>query len=237
MVEFWDNRYQDGKDRWTSTSADQILIEHFDRLTDSKKELNILIPMCGRSGVMVSLAEKHSVVGIDWSEQAVIRFFEEHDLPCDKNKHRVRDTDVPVFVSEDGKITIYVADFFLFELDNLGSCFDFVLDHGSIGSISCSKEKRATYANIISSFLKPGGKILLSFFDYIHSEHPSIPYAITEEEVGMLYRDFCKSPVLLQEIGAKAAMNHLGSRERDKNVLFPIWKLSRFSWKIVLLQH
>ena len=81
---------------------------------------------------------------------------------------------MPVYTAHDKTITIYCGDLFAFKEDNLGG-FDCIFDHGSIGSFDLTKVKRTTYAEIMDSFTKPGGRILLSFFDYEHSEHPLYP--------------------------------------------------------------
>ncbi len=82
--------------------------------------------------------------------------------------------------------------------------------------------------------MKPGGRIIFSFFDYIHSEHPSIPYAVTEDEVRLMYnKDSFKHLTLLQDIGVKEAMEFVGVKEGE-NIHFPLWEMSRYSWKIVL---
>ena len=90
---------------------------------------------------------------------------------------------------------------------------------------------RTTYAEIINSFTKTGVRILLSIFDYEHSEHPTIPFAGTEAEVGVLYQKHFKRQ-LLQELNAKQTMDAF---KFPHDTLFPISTLSRFSWKILLL--
>ena len=84
----------------------------------------------------------------------------------------------------------------------------------------------------MNSFRKPGGKILLSFFDYEHSEHPTVPFAVTEREVVDLYKENFKTPELVQEFNATkiAALFNM-----SPNTIFPVWTLSRFSWKLLLL--
>ena len=73
--------------------------------------------------------------------------------------------------------------------DNLGGV-DCIFDHGSIGSFDFTDTvERTMYAELMNSFTKPGGRIVLSFFDYEHSEHPTVPFAVTEEEVTTLYKE------------------------------------------------
>ena len=233
-AKFWDQVYQESKDGWTTLAADQALMKHFSSLEDGRANLKILLPMCGRTEVMLTFAERnHVVVGIEWSESAVEKFFEEHRLEYDKKAHQIGKVGVPMYVAREKNITIYQCDFFLFQQDNLGGHFDVVFDHGSIGSFECSADKRKTYAKIIGSFLKSEGRLLFSFFDYVHSEHPSIPYAMTEEEARACFKDSFHPLQMLEELDAERASEYFSLHKR-KEVFLPIWTLSRFSWKIVL---
>ena len=49
-----------------------------------------------------------------------------------------------------------------------------IFDYGSIGSFDFTDVKRSTYAELMSSFTRPGHRNLLSFFDYEHSKHPTV---------------------------------------------------------------
>ena len=226
--DFWNYQYKEGKDEWTSTKVDGTLMKNFERLGETTK-LNILLPMCGKTGLLLSLADKgHNVVGIEWAELAIVQFFEKHGLAYVKRE----DKNVTVYSAKNNKITLYCCDILLF--NRLAGSFDLVIDHGSIGCVECKQEKRAYYASIVTSLLKPGGRIIFSFFDYIHSEHPSIPYAVTEDEVRLMYnKDSFKHLTLLQDIGVKEAMEFVGVKEGE-NIHFPLWEMSRYSWKIVL---
>ena len=230
----WDKLYKEQKDQWTRTSVDQELFKFHDILANGKTGLDILVPMCGKTSVLLLLAKKgHRVTGIEWSELSIKQFFEMNGLGYTTKSCNIGDTEMTVYTANDKSITIYSGDIFAFKDDNLGG-FDCIFDHGSIGSFEPTKVKRTTYAQLISSFTKPGGRVLLSFFDYDHSEHPTYPFAITEDEVTTLYIDDFNSPKLLDEIDATKAVDLFGQRERQ-DVSFPIWTLNRFSWKIVLL--
>ena len=139
---------------------------------------------------------------------------------------------MPVYTANDKTVIIYCGDLFAFKEDNLGG-FNCIFDHGSIGSFDFTDVKRTMYAELMSSFTRPGGRNLLSFFDYEHSEHPTVPFAVTEEEVTTLYKDHFKPPQLLHEFDATKTINLFDIKEG--RTLFPVWTLSRFSWKVVLL--
>jgi len=232
-VQLWDMLYQEGKDEWTKEAVDQELLKFRSTLTESKTGLDIFLPMCGKTKVMLSLAEEgHRVVGIEWSKVAVEQFFEENNLEYTTQLCSIGGTDIPKYKAKKKEVIIYCGDFFAFKQHKLGP-FDCVFDHGALGCFDFQIEAnlRTTYTEIINSFTKPGGRILLSIFDYEHSEHPTIPFAVTEAEVGVLYQKHFNLQ-LLQELDAKQAMDAF---KFPHDTLFPVFSLSHFSWKIILL--
>ena len=77
----WDKLYEGKKDEWTSEKADKELLKFHDVLINGKTGLTILVPMCGKSRIMLRFAERgHRIVGIEWSGVAVKQFFEENGL-------------------------------------------------------------------------------------------------------------------------------------------------------------
>jgi thiopurine S-methyltransferase len=176
-------------------------------------------------------ARGHRVVGIEWSEIAVKQFFEESGLAYSTKSCRIGGIEMPVYTAHDKAITIYCGDLFAFKEENLGG-FDCIFDHGSIGSFDFTDIKRTTYGDLINSFTKPGGRMVVSFFDYVHSEHPMVPFAVTEEEVTTLYKEHFSPPQLLQEYNAKQTAELFDFKEDSA---FPVWTLSHHSWKVALL--
>ena len=184
---------------------------------------------------MLLLAEeRHRVVGIEWSKVAVEQFFEENSLEYSTELCNIGGTDIPKYKAKGKEVTIYCGDFFSFKQHKLGS-FDCVLDHGALGCFDFQKEttSRAMYADIINSFMKPGGRMLLSFFDYEHAEHPALPFAVTEAEVTTLYKEHFKIQ-LLQESDLKKLVDIFEFTDKEYYKSFP-HNLSRFSWKFLLL--
>ena len=231
-VQLWEKLYRVQKDVWTSDEADTELIKFGDILTDGATALNILVPLCGRTKVLLWFAEKgHRVVGIEWSEIAVKKFFEENGLAHTVKSCTFGGSNMQQFTATDKAITVYCGDYFAFEGHDL-DLFDRIFDHGSIGSFL--GEKRTKYVEIVNSFLKPGGRMLLSAFDYDHSEHPSIPFAVTEEEVDTLYKNSFSHPKVLKEFDAERTDEIFAMRKKE-DMIFPVWTFSRFSWKVYLL--
>ena len=79
----WDAVYQKG---FAKEGADLELFKFRSTLMNGKTDLDILVPMSGKSKVLLSLAEEgHRVVGIEWSKVAVEQFFEENNLNIVRN--------------------------------------------------------------------------------------------------------------------------------------------------------
>ena len=233
-VQLWDMLYQKRLDNWTKEAVDQELLMFRPMLTDNKTSLDIFVPMCGKSKVMLLLAEEgHRVVGIEWSKVAVEKFFEENNLEYTTQLCSIGGTDVTKYKAKEKEVTMYCGDFFAFKQHKLGP-FDCVLDHGSLGSFDVQVEPRTTYAEIINSFIKPGGRMLLSVFDYEQAEHPTMPFAVTEAEVGVLYKNSFELQ-LLQEFDRKKTKDLFKSSENTFISASCLLSLSRFSWKIFLL--
>ena len=228
--QLWDSLYRDKKDYWTTGAADDIIMELSGILTQNKANQIILVPLCGKSKVMLMLAEQgHTIVGIEWSKTAIVAFFEDNELAYQELIFYSNGNKIPMFRSKEKPITIYCGDFLSFK-DHAGiGPFDCIMDHGSIIAFATG---RSSYAAIINSFTKPGGKVLLSIFDYNHSEHPSIPFAVTENEVNFLFKDHFKTITLVKELDAKTTAE-IFNLEPEGN--FPVLKLSRMSWKIMLM--
>ena len=118
-LQLWDKLYQGNKDEWTNEKADKELFKFHEILTDGKTGLNILIPMCGKSLIMLWFAEKgHRVVGIEWSEIAVKQFFEGNGLAYSTKLCKIGEIEMPVYSANDKTITIYCGDL-AFKEDNL----------------------------------------------------------------------------------------------------------------------
>ena len=63
-TELWDKIYRAGEDNWTNNNVSKELFKFRDFLTDGATNLDILFPLCGRTKMMLWLAEKgHRVWG------------------------------------------------------------------------------------------------------------------------------------------------------------------------------
>ncbi len=99
-------------------------------------------------------------------------------------------------------------------------------------SIGCfDPTVRPEYVKVITELTKPGGMILLTAFDYDHSEHPTIPFAVTPVEVESLYvASF--DVQLVHELDLDQTLKQLQLREKKGN--FQPWTFELFCKKVLL---
>ena len=115
-LQLWDKLYEGKKDEWTSEKADKELFKVHDVLVNGKTGLAILVPMCGKSQILLWFAERgHRVIGIEWSGVAVKQFFEENGLAYNTKSCIIGGIEMPVYTAHDKTITIYCGDLFAFK--------------------------------------------------------------------------------------------------------------------------
>ena len=163
---------------------------------------------------------------------AVKQFFEENKLEYTTQLCIIGGTDIPMYKAKDKAVTVYCGDFFFaFKEHKLGP-FDCVFDHGALGCFEFQNSQRPMYAVIINLVTKPGARVLQSIFDYEHTEHPMVPFALTEAEIVILYEEDLDIQ-LLQEFNAQEFVDVFKfPSETDR---FSVLSFSYFSWKILLL--
>ena len=70
--------------------------------------------------------------------------------------------------------------------------------------------------------------MLLSVFDYEQAKHPTMPFAVTEAEVGVLYKNYYFELQLLQEFDSKKMKDLFKSSEQTFFSPSCLLNLSRF---------
>ena len=158
--------HEDGTDKSTAhlhgVNVDSHLQRNLHSLTQGRDDLSILVTLCGKSPDLVWLCEKgYDVVGCELSVKAVEQLFENKVLGR-KIAHEVKDEgEIKTFTATDGKkLKVYVGDFFGPLSPDLTGTFDCIWD--CHGIISVPADLRAQYAEKVSKFLKPGGRMLFS---------------------------------------------------------------------------
>lgn len=198
-------RLQEWKDRWETGStafhrqdAHHVLREYLTELIEDGSATRVVVPLCGKTEDMPYLASQTSslvseVVGVEGIRKAVEEFASEHpDMKISFSGD--------VASSEDGRLKVYVSDFF--ELPDIGK-FGAAWDRGSF--LAISEDLRQTYADTMSSLMQPGGRILLDVFLYDQNEMQGPPFSI---DVGIIEKHFGSTFTIKKLASTDAAETH-----------------------------
>ncbi|XP_071118328.1 probable thiopurine S-methyltransferase [Haliotis cracherodii] len=186
-----EGRIQDWLTAWDKGHWDFVylkpspnLVKYFDKVTEGRKGLKILVPHCATTYDLIWLCEQgHSVVGTDLAESAAQRIFKQY-----KKKPVIED--VPriagkLYKNDTGTFKFYVGNFFLFNEDLEGT-FDFIWDSKAMCAVDV--RDRHDYLKVIRRVMGPRCTMMLEFPKNIF---PGAPYHFTEEQLKDIYGDIC----------------------------------------------
>ncbi|XP_078677380.1 uncharacterized protein LOC144913996 [Branchiostoma floridae x Branchiostoma belcheri] len=186
--EDWDARWTEGRIGFHKAEVNTCLQKYVDDMTRRRQKVKVLVPLCGKSVDIKWLADLgHTVVGVECSLQAVEAFFQESGLtPTISDVPNIKGG--KLFQSQDGKVSLYVCDFYDFSRDVEGD-FDAVWDKGSFVAINSTDRKR--YVDLILSLMKLSGCCLLVTLEYDQSKHAPPPHSIPPSDVQDSYGAKC----------------------------------------------
>lgn len=164
------------------------LVQYHDRLVQGKKNSRVFVPLCGKSLDLIYLSEQgHEVIGLEYSKIAVNDFFEENNLAY--NKEQCEGSPFVKYAAKDKNITIYQGDLFDFSQEVCGSgSIDAVWDRGSFVAINVSS--RDKYVELMSSLVKPSGRILMEIVKYHDPDYYGPPRIILEQDLKSYFKRF-----------------------------------------------
>ena len=176
--DWWFELWEKGTLGWHRDKVDALLQKYLKQLCGSKEEsISILVTLCGKSLDLPWLADQgHNVVGCELSELAGKQLFEENNIPVSVSTT----DDFKVFSATDKKLKLFIGDFFKITASLTGKV-DAIWDHNAFGAIN--PDDRLRYVEILSSLLVPGGRILLSNFEYDQSKRNMAPYSLNSEQI------------------------------------------------------
>lgn len=212
--EYWLNRWERNEIGFHQENFNPYLLEYWPLLKIPDNG-TVFLPLCGKSRDMIWLHNRgHSVLGVELSKLAVAAFFQENKtIPV-----RQADQDFARYVA--GRITILQGDFFNLNKKHLEK-ISAVYDRASLVALPPDTRKR--YVQHMMDILPPATRLLLVGFDYPRTEMQGPPYAVSNEEIGMLYQHHA-------EISLLRRTNVL-----DKNPRFQQLGLSRLEESIFVL--
>ncbi|MDO9346325.1 MAG: thiopurine S-methyltransferase [Pseudomonas sp.] len=175
---FWQERWARNQIGFHLPEVNPYLQRHWPQLAFAQGA-QVLVPLCGKSLDLMWLASHGlRVMGVELSEQAVEAFFSEQNL-------------VPR-ITRRGAFTVYQADlievwcgdFFALDAEALTDCTG-LYDRAAL--IALPPLMRAQYAEHLNHLLRSGCQGLLVTLDYDQTQKAGPPFAVTDDEVRVLF--------------------------------------------------
>ena len=176
--EFWQERWARNQIGFHLPEVNPYLQRHWSQLA-LVEGARVLVPLCGKSLDLMWLASHGlRVMGVELSEQAVEAFFSEQNLVpriTRRDAFTVYQTDL---------IEVWCGDFFALDAVALAGCTA-LYDRAAL--IALPPLMRAQYAEHLSRLLPSGCQGLLITLDYDQSQKAGPPFAVTDDEVKVLF--------------------------------------------------
>lgn len=175
---FWQERWARNQIGFHLPEVNPYLQRHWPQLSLAQGA-QVLVPLCGKSLDLMWLASHGlRVLGVELSEQAVKAFFSEQNLVP-------RITRRGVFsVYQADLIEVWCGDFFALDAEAVADCAA-LYDRAAL--IALPPLMRAQYAEHLHQLLRPGCQGLLITLDYDQTQKAGPPFAVTDDEVKVLF--------------------------------------------------
>ena len=176
--EFWQERWARNQIGFHLSEVNPYLQRHWPQLAVAEGS-KVLVPLCGKSLDLVWLASHGlRVMGVELSEQAVEAFFSEQNLV----PRITRRSAFTVYQAD--LIEVWCGDFFALDAEALVGCAA-LYDRAAL--IALPPLMRAQYAEHLSRLLASGCQGLLITLDYDQTQKAGPPFAVTDDEVKVLF--------------------------------------------------
>ncbi len=180
----WIAKWKDGLTGWHRDNIDINLQAYLKELTKGEVNCSVLVTWCGKSLDLIWLCSQgHTVVGTELSEVAAKQFYEENEIPYSVSQ----EGEFTIYQASDRKIKFIVGNSYNITPDIAGS-FDAVWDHNAFGAALPTDRNR--YKSILISLLKPGGRILISNWEYGEKKRDMAPFSVPSVEVKDTFKEF-----------------------------------------------
>lgn len=176
---FWHERWERQEIGFHQNEINPFLDRHWQELQLAPGS-KVFVPLCGKSLDMLWLRDQgHTVLGVELSPIAVQAFFRENGYTPE---HAAREN---FDCCEAGNIRILCGDFFNLKKEDMKGV-SAVYDRASL--VALPPEMRGRYVRHLLGILPPATRILLLSFNYHQPEMPGPPFAVSIEEVELLYK-------------------------------------------------
>ena len=189
--DFWLKKWQQQKPGFHQEKVNSRLQKHWHRLAAQGGK--VFVPLCGSTIDMLWLVETgHSVLGVEFSEVACRRFFEDNQLAYSET------SDDRFNYFKAGEIELWQGDFFQMTESDLQGVRG-VYDRAAL--IALPQQMRVDYADHMASILQPGSQIFLISMDYDESKMKGPPFSVEQQEVNQLFGQGFSIEIITQSSG------------------------------------
>lgn len=159
--EFWQERWDTNQRGFHEGKPNALLVAHADRLPAKGR---ILVPLSGKAIDLVWLEERgYEVVGIEFVQNAIDQFHEEHPS---------------------SNVKLVQGDMFAQTPDAIGT-FDAIYDRAAL--VALEPSTRARYVEVCRTLLKPNAPTFLIAFAYDQTKAPGPPFSVEEKTIRDLF--------------------------------------------------
>ncbi|MEX0684753.1 MAG: thiopurine S-methyltransferase [Balneolales bacterium] len=186
---YWLSRWKKGMTGFHATEVNDHLQKYWPAL-ELPRGSTVLVPLCGRSLDLLWLAgQGHYVVGVELSEIACKRFFEEAELAYEITNQE------NFILYRSGLIEIWCGDFFKIR-PKVFPPLDAVYDRAAL--VAMPPRLRQPYVQKISELANRPFKMLLISYTYPQESMSGPPFSVPAHEIELLYGEDCT----LSELGS-----------------------------------
>lgn len=170
-AQFWQNAWaKTDKPGWQQDTANELLRSHW-----TPDESKVFVPLCGRSPDLEWLHRQgHSVVGVELSESAVVRFLEDRNIPYTRSET----CNFAVFAAD--RYLLYVGDFFALtahELSGVSKVYD------RAAMVAMPAALRREYVCHLQTLLPVGVELFVILLEYDQALMKGPPFSVVESEL------------------------------------------------------
>ncbi|XP_071402125.1 probable thiopurine S-methyltransferase isoform X2 [Centroberyx affinis] len=214
----WEERWRDDRIGFHQPQVHKMLESNIDKVLAGRTGVRFFFPLCGKAVDMKWLADMgHSVVGVEFAEKAIRRFFEDSNMTYSEQPVPA----IPgakVYKSSEGNISLYQCDLYNFSSSIEGQ-FGAIWDRGSL--VAINPGDREKYASLIISLMAKDCRYLLDTLLYNPELYKGPPFFVPDDQVHSLFGNSCDIE-LLQSVDA------LTERQRG-------WGLDSFTENVHLI--
>lgn len=173
---FWNERWLTNQIGFHLNAPHPSLVEFIEVFSEHKK---VFVPLCGKSSDMIFLRKNGlEVLGVEFSEIAIIDFIKENNLNMKKGEQGELS-----FYHGDG-FKIYHGDLFklaISDLEGVTCCYD------RASMVAFAYKERVAYSHFLKNIGRDLKIILAPLLDYGEIPDSGPPFSVTATELNLLY--------------------------------------------------